>query len=58
MVRFKTHEHCVATTCNVIREIISTGGLQQRRRRVMSVVDVDAVEAAVSARLELKAEKV
>ena len=58
MVRFKTHEHCVATTCNVTRDSMSTGGLQQWRRRVMAIVDVDAVEAAVSARLELKAEKV
>ena len=58
VIRFKTHEDCVATACNVTRDSMSTEGMQQRRRRVMAVVDVDAVEAAVRARLDLKAEKV
>ena len=52
------HEYCIATACNVVREAVSTEGMQQRRWRVGSVVDLDAGCAAVSARNEVKAEEV
>ena len=52
------HEYCVVTAGNVARETVSTEGMQQRRWRVVSVVDFDAGCAAVSARQEVKVEEV
>ena len=52
------NEYCVATTRNVARKVVSTEGMQQRRWRVVSVVDFHVGCAAVSARHEVKAEEV
>ena len=42
----KIHKHSIATAYNIVRETISTERVQQWRRRVASIIDSDAVDAA------------
>ena len=51
------HGHCIAAASDVARKALPAEGMQQWRRRVVSVKDSKAVEAAVSAYTEIKAKE-
>ena len=56
-VRCELHGHCIAPASDVARKARPTEGTQQWRRRVVSVKDSKAVEAAVSTYTEVKAKE-